>query len=92
MPSKIWTIMASGTAIIASFDLGSEMERTIKQADCGYCVQAGDAEALADTIKDLSQQPEKVKRLGANARKYAETQIDKAQAVQKYIEIIEEMI
>ena len=89
MPSKTWTIMATGTAIIASFDLGGEMERTINDAECGVCVQAGDAMALVEAINDLKNKPETVKTMGQNARRYAEEQVAKEQAVQKYIEIIE---
>lgn len=92
MPSKTWTIMATGTAIIASFDLGGEMEKTIKQAGCGYCVQAGNAKALAEAIEELKNKPEIVKIMGQNARRYAEEQVAKEQAVQKYIQIIEETV
>ena len=53
MPSKTWTIMATGTAIIASFDLGGEMERTINRANCGVCIPSGDVVKLADAIDKL---------------------------------------
>lgn len=92
MPSKTWTIMATGTAIIASFDLGGEMEKTIKEAECGYCVQAGDSKALADAILRMKAEPETVEKMGRNARKYAKEQVAKEQAVQKYIEIIEKTV
>lgn len=92
MPSKTWTIMATGTAIIASFDLGGEMERTIQESECGYCVQAGDARVLADAIIELKNKPEIVKAMGRNARRYAEEKVSKEQAVQKYIEIIEDTL
>ena len=92
MPSKTWTIMATGTAIIASFDLGGEMERTIRDAECGYCVQAGDVSALAEKIEELSRNTGVVKQMGINARKYAEEQVAKEQAVKKYIEIIEDTV
>ena len=92
MPSKTWTIMATGTAIIASFDLGGEMEKTIKEAGCGYCVQAGDARALADAIVELRNKPEMAETMGQRARLYAEEEVAKEQAVKQYIEIIEETV
>lgn len=92
MPSKTWTIMATGTAIIASFDLGGEMQRTIRDAECGYCVQAGDVSALAEKIEEMSRNTGVVKQMGINARKYAEEQVAKEQAVKKYIEIIEDTV
>lgn len=92
MPSKTWTIMATGTAIIASFDLGGEMERTIAEADCGYCLEAGNAEKLAEMIKHLYDNHDNVEEFGRNARKYAEEKVSKEKAVRQYIEIIEEML
>lgn len=92
MPSKTWTIMATGTAIIASFDLGGEMQRTIRDAECGYCVQAGDVSALAEKIEEMSRNTGVVKQMGISARKYAEEQVAKEQAVKKYIEIIEDTV
>ena len=92
MPSKTWTIMATGTAIVASFDLGGEMEKTINSSDSGCCVLAGDAKALADTLVSMKEKPEMVRGMGQNARKYVKEQADKDKAVQKYIEIIEEMV
>ena len=92
MPSKIWTIMATGTAIIASFDRNGELEKTIKEADCGICVPAGDAEKLAETIRSLFENQGKANKLGSNARKYAVDKACKRIAVNKYIELIEDAI
>lgn len=92
MPSKTWTIMAAGTSIIASFDLGGEMERTIREADCGYTVPAGDEKALAEKILELSNSSDEVKRLGNNARRYACENVSKKEAVKRYIKIIEAVV
>lgn len=92
MPSKTWTIMAVGTAIIASFDRGGEMEKTICEADCGVCVSAGDAEKLAESIEKLFGDRDRVKTLGHNAREYAVKNVSKKQAVDRYIDIIEDAI
>lgn len=92
MPSKTWTIMAAGTAIIASFDLGGEMEKVIKDAKCGFCINAGDAEMLAMRIMELYMNPQEVVMMGLNARKYVIEHASSKLAVQKYIEIIEDTI
>lgn len=92
MPSKTWTIMATGTAIIASFDLGGEMETIIETAKCGCCVEAGDSKQLADTILKLYRDPETLKLFGKNARRYAEKNVSKDSAVNKYIDIIEDSL
>ena len=92
MPSKTWSIMATGTAIIASFDLGGEMERTINESGCGLCVKAGDAKALADAIVMLKEKPDLLNIMSTNSRKYAENEVNKEQAVKKYIESISKAV
>lgn len=92
MPSKTWTIMATGTPIIASFDLNSEMEKTISEAKCGICVNSGEPEALAKAICEISMNPELAMKMGENARQYVVEQASKEKAVQKYIECIEKIM
>lgn len=91
MPSKTWTIMAAGAPIIASFDLNGEMERVIIRAECGYCVESGKAELLAEKIINMKDNIELTRKQGDNARSYAEEHVAKDQAVQKYIEIISDV-
>ena len=61
----------------------------ITDAKCGYCVQAGDAEKLAETILTMKMDTEKTKSMGINARIYAIENVSKNKAVEKYIEVIE---
>lgn len=88
MPSKTWTIMAAGKAIIGSFDSHGELDNTLHEAECGYCVTAGDAEKLACAILELHDNPERTKIMGENARKYAERNLKKENGVGQYIRII----
>ena len=92
MPSKTWTIMAAGTTIVASFDLQSEMDKTIQEAKCGYCVESEHAEELVEGIVKLQKNPKLLKEMGQNARKYAESHISKNLSVAKYIKTIENTV
>jgi len=92
MPSKTWIIMACGTPILGFFDLNSEFEKTIKQADCGVCVESGKVDELAQTIRNMSTNYNQCRVYGENARKYAVENVSKEKAVQKYIDIIENII
>lgn len=92
MPSKTWTIMATGTPIIASFDLGGEMERTIREAKCGFCVEAGNARRLADAVLELYGDSEQKVRMGLNARNYVEEYACKEICIGQYIEEIERVM
>ena len=91
MPSKTWTIMAAGVPIIASFDMPSEMERTIEEAECGFCTSAGDENELTEKIIRVFGDSRLKKCLGQNARRYAEKNVSKAEAVEKYIKSIERL-
>lgn len=92
MPSKTWTIMATGTPIIASFDLGGEMERTIREAKCGFCVEAGNARRLADAVLELYGDSEQKVRMGLNARNYVEEYACKEICIGQYLEEIERVM
>ncbi len=51
IPAKLQSYMACGMPIIASAK--GETERVIKEADCGMCVDIGNADALAKAIKQI---------------------------------------
>lgn len=92
MPSKTWTSIAAGVPIIASFDMPSEMERTIEEAECGFCTRAGDENELTEKIIRVFGDSRLKKCLGQNARRYAEKNVSKAEAVEKYIKSIERLV
>lgn len=91
MPSKTWTIMAAGTAIIGSFDVNSELDRTLRKAECGYCIEPGNSKLLAKEILDLYENPSKLRKMGISARKYAEKYVSREQAVKRYISVIDSL-
>lgn len=92
MPSKTWTIMATGTPIIGSFDIGSELDKTLQEADCGICVEAGNPRLLAAEILKCYKNPAKVEKMGKNARQYVEQKVSKQTSVRQYIDIIENAV
>lgn len=92
MPSKTWTIMAAGVPIIASFDMPSEMERTIKQAGCGYCVQSGSVEDLMDAVMKIYGDRLATTKMAENSRCYAVKMASKEKSVALYIESISKIL
>lgn len=89
MPSKTWTIMAAGIPIIASFDRGGEMAQIIEEAECGFCIRAGDETKLRETIMRVYEDRQLKERLGQKAQEYAEENVSKSEAVAKYMKSIE---
>ena len=89
MPSKTWTIMAAGVPIVASFDMPSEMQRTIIEAKCGFCTKAGNGEELYKRVIQLYEDNKLKESFAENARRYAEGNVSKKKAVAEYIQAIE---
>lgn len=89
MPSKTWTIMSSGRAILASFDYQSQLRKVLEESKSGYCVEPENPEELAKTILLMRKNIKETKVMGENARKYAEDNISKENSVNAYIRIIE---
>ena len=75
LPGKVQSYMAAGKPIVGAID--GETSWTLQRADCGACVPAEDAEALAELISQVSREPEKRKQWGDNARSYFNTYFQK---------------
>lgn len=68
-PAKIASYMASGKPIVAC--LNGEGGEVVREANCGWCVPAGDATELAKLIVELSQMPShKLSQVGEDGLKY----------------------
>ena len=76
-PSKAVTIMATGTPILASFDLDSDLCKIIKENKVGLCVDAEDANGLVDAILTLYNNKDLQSEYGKNARALACNQFSK---------------
>jgi colanic acid biosynthesis glycosyl transferase WcaI len=72
IPSKTYSILASGRPVIASIDENSEAWNLISQADAGLCVPPDDPATLGDAILKLKNDPELCQRLGVHGRQWAE--------------------
>jgi colanic acid biosynthesis glycosyl transferase WcaI len=72
LPSKTFSILASGRPVLASVDPGSETWKLVDRAGAGLCVPPEDPDALAGAIQTLRQDRELRERLGASGRSWAE--------------------
>lgn len=87
MPSKTWTIMSCGKAVLANFDEG-ELKHIIEDNNCGVFTKAGDVDAFVDAIKTLKNQESKCEELGKNGRAFVLENLNKDNCTQKYVEVI----
>jgi len=88
MPSKLYTIMASGKPIIALCKPESEVSKILCSAKCGYTVY-NNINEFKEKIKLLKSDSELRKEMGKNARRYFEENFNIGSSVGKYKQLIE---
>lgn len=88
MPSKTWTIMATGTPVLGVFDKPSVFAELLASSKTGWCIEAGKTDELCAMITTLYRNKEQCEHYGLNARKYVEMYLPKNKAVARYIDII----
>jgi colanic acid biosynthesis glycosyl transferase WcaI len=72
VPSKIFKQMAAGRAILAITTTGNEVDRLVKDAQCGLCVPPDEPVALVDALRWAAAHPEELAQMGRNARRCLE--------------------
>jgi colanic acid biosynthesis glycosyl transferase WcaI len=70
VPSKLYSILASGRPVIAATDIGTDARNLILRAGCGLSVEPENPQALAQAILDLYGDDVYRGALGANGRAY----------------------
>jgi putative colanic acid biosynthesis glycosyltransferase WcaI len=71
LPSKSFSILASGRPLVASVDENSDSARLVERSGAGICISPEDPAALARAIMELYKDPQWRKQLGQNGREYA---------------------
>ena len=90
MPSKTWSIMSSGRAVLANFDEG-ELKEIVENNHCGVLTQAGDLDGFVNTIVELSKHPKRCAELGKNGRQFILDNLTREVGTQKYVDIIKDV-
>ena len=64
VPSKIYTAMAAGRAVVASAEADSETAALLREAYAGTYVIPESADVLAEAIRELRTDPDLASRFG----------------------------
>ena len=88
VPSKTWSILSTETPVLAAFDSDSGLSKTIKEVNCGICVEPEDADALAAAIYKAYTERDGLSTLGKNGRAYVEANLDSKVCIDAYIDAI----
>jgi colanic acid biosynthesis glycosyl transferase WcaI len=92
MPSKLGNILAVGRPFIATARPETELGRVTLESQAGILVPPGDASSLAQAIMTLAWKPEARKKMGHNARKYAEVGWGRDKIMAKWECLLEELV
>lgn len=68
MPSKLYGILASGSAVVAITAEDSELARIIRHEQVGLTVQPGDPQKLADQLRWCVEHRDELRMMGERAR------------------------
>ncbi|HJO33277.1 MAG: glycosyltransferase family 4 protein [Anaerolineales bacterium] len=84
VPSKIYTAMAAGRAVVACAETDTETAALLCEAAAGTCVTPESRPALTEAIRALRVDPETATELGAAGRKWIENHYSRAVVVRAY--------
>jgi glycosyltransferase involved in cell wall biosynthesis len=87
-PNKLFDTFAAGRAAIVNMD--GWMRELVEKDDAGVYVPAGDAGALAERVAWLRDNPDEVRRMGANARALAEREFSRDDLAARALAVLEE--
>jgi len=91
VPSKFYGIAAAGRPIICIADKNGDIARLVRQHCCGVVIAPGDADALADALRRLSNAPETVSEMGRRARAMLDAHFTRQKALERWTGLLDRL-
>ena len=89
VPSKVYGIAAAGRPIIAICAKDGEISEMVEQYQCGVIVEPGNADALVNSILQLSKDTALRTKMGRQARAMLETHFTRRQALERWWSLLQ---
>jgi glycosyltransferase involved in cell wall biosynthesis len=83
-PNKFFDYIAAGLPVLNNYP--GWLADMITEHQCGFAVPPDNAEAFADALEKAATQRDLLKIMGANARQLAETQFDREQLSNQFVD------
>ncbi len=90
LPSKMFEIMAMSRPIILSVD--GESREVLEDAKAGIAVPPGDAKAIATSILELIDNPDRARAFGASGRDYVTVHHDRRQLAHRFESLLMDLV
>jgi len=91
VPSKTYSILASGRPVVASVDEGTEVARVVEQAGAGIAVPPDDPAAFTAAVTKLLDSPEQAREMGRAGRAFVERWASPAAVAERYESLFDEL-
>lgn len=92
VPSKTYSILASGRPFVASVDPGTEIDRVAAASGAGLAVPPDDQEAFTSAIRTLVADPERARGMGSQGRRWVEGWASPAAVARMYSDLFAELV
>lgn len=90
-PSKIYTILACGKAVIVQADPNSELEWLMKNVDCGYVAVPDDARSFTDAVRAAYENRGSLQEKGRRGLELVRAQYSKEVVGMQYDRLVREL-
>jgi colanic acid biosynthesis glycosyl transferase WcaI len=90
VPSKFYSILASGRAVLATVSPASEVARVIDEAQAGVHLEQSATEPLVSALIALAENPARIEQMGRNARRVLEEKYSIVQVARRYHAVLHE--
>lgn len=88
MPSKIFSIMAAGRPFVATANAGSPLWKFAEDVGACICTEPFDAEAFADAVQSLLDDPANRREMGQKGRDYVEREASNQVVLDRLCKIV----
>ena len=92
MPSKTYSALAAGQAVLAICPKKSDLADTVLAHDCGWVVEPGDSEGLREVLRQAIGEPEEVFRKRCRAWQAGHEVYDQRVLARQWIRVLESAI
>lgn len=91
VPSKTYSILAAGRAVLAAIDPGTEVPRILAESGGGICVSPDDPVAFCDALQRLVSDPDGRRRMAVAGRRWVEQAASPAAVARSYADLVVEL-
>jgi glycosyltransferase involved in cell wall biosynthesis len=89
-PNKVFDYMAAGRPVILAID--GVIRQVVESVRAGIAVPPGDAQAMAQAIRQLADEPEHGRLMGQRGRQYVESNFDRARLADDLEQVLKNLV